>query len=393
MGMRPKAKRRVMHLVKLATWCGLWSWLDRLATLWAPKGAGGALIVKLDAIGDFVLSSALIARLVDQQKSEDRAARIVCDQRCTGLARLLFPDVDVVGIDIAAFARKPFYRWRVMRQLHGHYDFAVNLALSHDLLWADSVIRVCGACRRLGFHGPRDRVGPAGYYLAERCYDRLIAPQTGSQFDAERIRDGLEILGHDMARLSSPLAAVPLFPPDHLPEGRYFVLAPGSLVPIKCWPAENFLALARNLLRDSAQSCVLLGASNDAAASAVVEGGLPADRVLNLTGRTSLTEAIATIRGAAFVVANDSALVHIAAACGVPAVSTLGGGHPDRFLPYPPSVTWLTPPIVTQNRMDCYGCAWNCIYPIGASAPAPCIAGISVAQVRQACETVAGAPT
>jgi ADP-heptose:LPS heptosyltransferase len=136
----------------------------------------------------------------------------------------------------------------------------------------------------------------------------------------------------------------------------------------------------------------LLGAPNDAAAGSVVEGGLPPDRVVNLVGKTSLAQAIATIRDAEFVVANDSALVHIAAACGVAAISTLGGGHPDRFLPYPPSVTWFRPPVVAQYRMDCYGCAWNCIYPIGPDAPAPCIAGITIAQVEQACHTVLGAP-
>ncbi len=390
--MNPKVKRRILHSVKLVAWCGVWSWLDHLAALFAPKGQGGALIVKLDAIGDFVLSSPLIARLVATQEAKGKTATIVCDRRCAGVARLLFPGAGVIGIAVDSFARSPLYRWHAIRQLHGHYDFAMNLALSHDLLWADSVIRVCGAAMRLGFHGPRDRVGPAGYRLAQGCYDRLVEPASDHQFDAERIREGLETLGHDMTGLSSPLRVAVLPPQDHPPHGRYFVIAPGSLVPIKCWPPGHFLALARALLRDCELSCVLLGAPNDAAAGSVVEGGLPPDRVVNLVGKTSLAQAIATIRDAEFVVANDSALVHIAAACGVAAISTLGGGHPDRFLPYPPSVTWFRPPVVAQYRMDCYGCAWNCIYPIGPDAPAPCIAGITIAQVEQACHTVLGAP-
>src|SRR2546426_7299663 len=84
--------------------------------------------------------------------------------------------------------------------------------------------------------------------------------------------------------------------------GSYAVLCPGAEYgPAKRWP--YFKELSARLELPS----VILGSANDAEAAQGIPGK-------NLVGRTTLDEAIDLLAGAAFVVSNDSGLMHVAAA-------------------------------------------------------------------------------
>jgi heptosyltransferase-2 len=63
----------------------------------------------------------------------------------------------------------------------------------------------------------------------------------------------------------------------------------------------------------------------------------------DLTGRTTMDEAMALIAGADFVVSNDSGLMHVAAALGRPQVALFGSSSPAHTPPASPAarVLWL----------------------------------------------------
>jgi ADP-heptose:LPS heptosyltransferase len=296
----------------------------------------------------------------------------------------MFSSSTVIGVDTKSFIKNLRYRTGILRRVAGIADTAINLALSHDLLWADAIIRVSGARRREGFHGPMDRVGCLGQAIALASYTVLIEPLSDTQFDAESIRQGLLQSGYAVSNLSSPFLHAAL--PDcvhHVPEGPFFVIAPGSLIPIKKWPAEQFVDLCRWLIDRTGWRCILLGAVGDKVEAAIVAKALP-NKVVDLTGKTNLLEAASIIRSSQLVIANDSALVHIAAATGVASAATVGGGHPDRFLPYPKSFTSFRAPQIARHVMECYGCSWKCIFPLRIDQPSPCIAEVSQADMRAA---------
>jgi len=111
----------------------------------------------------------------------------------------------------------------------------------------------------------------------------------------------------------------------------YAVLCPGAEYgPAKRWPYFGELSEKISLEK------ILLGSKGDAEATKNVAGR-------NLAGRTTLDEAIALIAGAAYVVSNDSGLMHVAAALGRPQVALFGSSSPRHTPPLSGAarVLWL----------------------------------------------------
>ncbi|MFZ2650011.1 MAG: lipopolysaccharide heptosyltransferase II [Burkholderiaceae bacterium] len=134
----------------------------------------------------------------------------------------------------------------------------------------------------------------------------------------------------------------------------YWVFAPGAEYgAAKCWPAEHFAALARALFERDATPVLLLGSPKEAALCEAIAGSAaPACRVL--AGKTTLLEAMALIAAARGVVSNDSGLMHIAAALGVPQVAIFGSTSPLHTPPLNPraQVLWLK----DELGLDCAPC-------------------------------------
>ena len=103
--------------------------------------------------------------------------------------------------------------------------------------------------------------------------------------------------------------------------GGYAVFCPGAEYgPAKRWPYFKELAQRFEL------PVVLVGSAKEREACAAINGR-------NLAGETTLDEAIELIAGAQQVVANDSGLMHIAAALDRPQVALFGSSSPKHTPP------------------------------------------------------------
>ena len=123
----------------------------------------------------------------------------------------------------------------------------------------------------------------------------------------------------------------------------FMVFAPGAEYgPAKRWPAEYFAAVAAELDRP----VLLLGSPKDHALCeqiATLANARQKGCCFNLAGQTSLDHAFALISLAYRVLTNDSGLMHVAAALGVPQVAIFGSSSPDHTPPLSDKakVVWL----------------------------------------------------
>ena len=117
----------------------------------------------------------------------------------------------------------------------------------------------------------------------------------------------------------------------------------------KRWPAPRFAALAA-LCADAGADVWVLGGSAERGVAEVIGARAPA---ADLTGRTTLAEAVDLLSAASAVVANDSGLMHVAAALDVPLAALFGSTSPSFTPPLTARAEIVTRP---GERLACSPC-------------------------------------
>ena len=98
----------------------------------------------------------------------------------------------------------------------------------------------------------------------------------------------------------------------------YVLLAPGgSSQPDRRWPAENFAALAGRLSEN--YDVVVVGEPEESALARTIQRG--ARHVRDLTGRADFAQVAALGARASLAVGNDSGAIHLVAAAGAPTIA------------------------------------------------------------------------
>jgi lipopolysaccharide export system permease protein len=127
---------------------------------------------------------------------------------------------------------------------------------------------------------------------------------------------------------------------DLLLGGRRDFLAVGPTAnwPGKQWPAERFAAVAAALTAPGAplagRPVVVFGAANERAMAEPLLGAALPGGLVDLVGRTELPVAGAALERAALFLGNDSGLMHMAAAAGVPTLGLFGPTSDLRYAPW-----------------------------------------------------------
>jgi ADP-heptose:LPS heptosyltransferase len=115
-------------------------------------------------------------------------------------------------------------------------------------------------------------------------------------------------------------------------------LAPGTGWPRKRWPAERFADLAERLTAPGAAFAgwrvAAFGLAEEADLTAAALQRIPAERRLDLAGRTDTAVLQACLERCGFVIGNDSAAMHLAAAAGTPVLGLFGPTRDDKLGPW-----------------------------------------------------------
>lgn len=116
--------------------------------------------------------------------------------------------------------------------------------------------------------------------------------------------------------------------------------------PAKRWPAEKFADLANQLCRKTGGTILLFGSAADQeTATDILSAVAQSQRLIDLTGRTTLIEAMALIGECDAFVTNDSGLMHVAAARHTPMVAIFGSTDHVATGPYSDNATIIRKPL------------------------------------------------
>lgn len=279
------------------------------------------LIVAPSWVGDAVMAQALFKRL------RERHANSVIDVLSPAWCGPLFsrmPEVDSIIPNPLRHGELGIgLRYRLGATLRDrHYDQAIVLpnSLKSALIPFFAAIPL-----RTGYVGEMRR----GLLNDARILQKSRYPLMVERFAllAEERNDPLHHPLRHPSLSSSPAQQEAVMKKLGLaPEKPVAVFCPGAEYgPAKRWPSEYFAALAKML---SGQYAIwLIGSKKDRDIGEEIKT-LSDDACLNLCGMTELDDAIDLISRAAFVVSNDSGLMHVAAALGKPMVAIYGSSSP-----------------------------------------------------------------
>ena len=324
-----------------------------------------SLVIAPQWIGDAVMSEPLLRRLADRGERLSVAAL----PWVAPVLRAMPQAIEVVELPFAHGRLDLAERRRLGAEWRGAFDIAYVLPNSIKAALIPAFARIP---RRIGYQGegrfgllnerwpnPKEERPPmVAYYAA-----------LGGPLGAAPLRPELSV-GASARRAALDAAG--------LEAGRFYAFAPGAEYgPAKRWPAERYAALAGALHARDGLPVALLGSKQEAEQCEQIAAAAPGACVV-LAGKTSLDEAIALISAARGVVSNDSGLMHVAAAFGVPQVAVFGSTSPVHTPPHNAraQVLWLK----DELGLDCMPCfERTCRY-----GHYGCLNGVAVERVQAA---------
>jgi heptosyltransferase-2 len=290
------------------------------------------LVVAPSWIGDAVLSHPLLVRL----READRAATI---------------DVLAPPWVLAVYRRMPEVSGTIENPFgHGALRLGARRRFARSLAAYDRAIVLPNSFKAalVPWHaGIRERVGYRGEMRFGLLNDARRLDTTAVPLQVERYAALAQPAGETLRRpLPEPRLVIDAAARDAavarlaLDLARpVAVFAPGAEYgPAKRWPAAHFAALGRMLV-ERGEQVWLFGSAKDSSIAREIAASI-GEHAVDLTGRTSLDEAIAVLSLAAHVVSNDSGLMHIAAALARPMAAIFGSSSPA-----------YTPPLSAQARV------------------------------------------
>ena len=107
-----------------------------------------------------------------------------------------------------------------------------------------------------------------------------------------------------------------------------------DLMPLRRWPQDNYVKLARMILMNYPDTVVLLtGSPEERAAKEPIITAVGSERCVNFAGETSITELVALYTVSLFMLTNDSGPAHFASVTEMPVFVFFGPETPAIYGP------------------------------------------------------------
>lgn|GEM_PF-57373 len=354
-----------------------------------PRDIKKILLLRLDEIGDVVLTSAFLREV--RHCFPQAAITLVVKPETYNLVELC-PYVDKVQT----------FNWRVNRQhlVEGcmtivnfcqeklwseHFDLCIIPRYDHDMYNATLLAYLSGANMRVAY---TEQSTPLKAQR-NKYFDVLlthIIPGGGVKHEVERNLDILRHLGCAVEESNLSLWTDERdeeFATQALEGNKELCIAlsPGKEDNVRVWPIDRYIEVVNYLVKRYNARVLILGSAAEAEAGRRLKEALP-QQVFDFSGSTTLRETVALLKQCHLYIGRDTGVMHMATAVGTPVVEICCHARsadpcymysPRRFAP------WGVPAVVLQPEKTLTPCRDGCRY----SQP-HCILQITVEQVKAA---------
>ena len=353
---------------------------------------GNVLLIRLDEIGDLVLTTPLLREL--RRNTPHAWITLVVKPAVHNLVELCPYVNEVLTFDWQGHGlTEPFQRhWRALMlasRLLKKRRFELAVLPRWDIDWYHGTFLsyFSGASRRVGYSEDVTTVKKE----FNRRFDIMLTHVLRDNRTKHEVRHNLnviEALGGEIWEDHLELwlsANDEQFADEFLrkhavrPDSLLVAIGPGAGAPKRQWPLESYGQIGKWLQDQYQAKVIIIGGPDDQFMGRELQNKL-GHLALDATGKTTLRQTAALLKRCALYIGNDAGPMHMAAAAKIPVIelschpkdgSNQSFNSPHRFAP------WGTKSVVIQPQNLRAPCSDEC-----GAATAHCILGISVKQVK-----------
>ena len=323
--------------------------MSKKVNLPADKSIKKILIIKWSAMGDIVISTALMEDI----RRAFPAASIDLNM-LPPWDRLFRADPrfnEIITVDLRKTEKGLKGVWRWLREIRSrHYDLIVDLQSNDRSRWLMTALQLTGGRVRfrLGNHrrypynlapAPPKQQSIHSFPIQQRALASAGIPALSPR----------PVLHVDAAsrQRAKKLQADFSLRPDH-----YAVFLPGCQAAgyLKRWGVENYAGLAR-LLHERGLKVAIIGGPDEMDECEKIRAAVGQEWLVNLCGKTQIVDIIPLAEQAQLIVGNDTGTAHVASASERPMLVVCGPTDPNRVKPIGDNVQALQ-----ATGLDCINC-------------------------------------
>jgi ADP-heptose:LPS heptosyltransferase len=303
------------------------------------KNTKQILLIRLDAIGDYILFRNFIEVLKRNSKYSD--------YKITLLGNIVWKDIaenldknyidNFIWIDIKKFSRNLFYRYKKMIEIiSNNYELLIHPTYSRTYD-ADKIVNMVNAKIKIGSIGDLSNIKKWQKKISDKYYTLLIPSKKEIMFEFYRNKEFFEGLLNEKVEISKPYIKI-LEAYNFslkLPDSNYVLLFISASSKIRKWNIKNFAELAKWIKNNLNYEIALCGGREDIKEVNIFEE-IYGNNYFNLVGKTTLTDLIFILKNSKMIISNETFVPHMAVALGLQNIFVIyNGNHFGRFIPYP----------------------------------------------------------
>jgi len=324
------------------------------------------LIIRLDAIGDYILFRNFLEELANDQTYKNYK-RVLCGN---AMWKSLFEEWDeetvneLIWIDRKKFYQNPLYRYQKQKQIRKQgFEMAIESTYSRLLLFGDAIAHVSGAEKRIGNEGNTDNLIPKEKKLADSFYTKLLQTTNKPVFEFDRNKIFFEQFLNKKIDLNYPSLLNKVDVTEK--KQNQIALFIGASEVYKTWHFENFAKLILELYAiNNELHFILIGGKNEQILAQNIIDFIKnknnfenqsevQNNINDLTGKTNLIELTQIIAQSNLLITNETVASHLGAATQTKTICIANGRHIGRFSPYPNEyelpISYIFPPQIEEE--------------------------------------------
>lgn len=298
------------------------------------------LILRMDAIGDYILFRNFIESIKKSERFKDYKITLAGNQIWKNIAETFDKEFidDFIWIEKIRIKKKGewIYRFSILRKIRrGRFE---TMLIPNDT----TSKLILDLKKHSGVRNIIEKESDSVYLhqdikkvLEKVTYEKDHRKYLEIFFQFYRNKRFAEEVILKKINLSKPFFKIS----KQKPEREYVVIFPGAGYQERVWLAENFGKVCRKISENTDLDIFVCGNKSDSKAAKIIIEKSGNGNIKDLTDATSLSELINLIANAKLLISNETCAVHIAASVETKTICISNGNHIGRFNPYPEEIS------------------------------------------------------